>query len=95
MAGTNCTNCKHTKGSPTEDVKASDLNEQGGTIPENAEQLKLAEKSDLITMPGKDFPKVKAMCTHPKVKQWVNSRMCCAFWDAPGTLRAYGKQSIG
>lgn len=32
-----------------------------------------------------------AMCNHPEVKQMVNERMCCAFWDAKGTLRSWKK----
>lgn len=28
-------------------------------------------------------------CTNPSVDQMVNSRMCCALWDAPGTGRAW------
>lgn len=95
MKGTNCGNCKFTKGSKSEDAKPDDLNKQGGTKPENDAQMKLAEKGDLITMPGKHSPKVKVWCKHTKIKQWVTEAMCCGYWDAPGTLRAYGKQELG
>lgn len=95
IKGTNCSNCKFTKDQKSQDVTADDLNEQGGTIPENDKQLEAAKQGDLITMPGDHTPKVKVMCSHTKIKQFVTQAMCCAYWDAPGTLRAYGKQAIG
>lgn len=97
MKGTNCANCQYTDGDEAERIEDAkkELNEQGGTAPQDAEQMKMAKDGDLITMPGKGTPTHKVMCVHPKIKQYVTERMCCAYWDAPGTLRAYGKQSLG
>lgn len=97
MKGTNCSNCKFTRGQDAIKVEDSskELNEQGGSKPENDEQMATAKQGDLITMPGKKMATHKVMCAHPKMKQYVTERMCCAYWDAPGTLRAYGKQAIG
>lgn len=94
ISGTHCANCKYTDGKP---VKADpkEVNAQGGIDPTDDAGLKRAAASDLITMPGKQKVSVKVACTHPKVKLWVNSRMCCAFWDAPGTYRPYGAQELG
>lgn len=30
-------------------------------------------------------------CTNPKVKQYVNARMCCAIWDTVDSYRPYKK----
>jgi len=95
MVGTNCSNCMYTKDSKSEKVTEKDLNKQGGCDPDNEKDLKAAKEGDVITMPGKGTPEVKVMCKHPKIAQWVTERMCCAFWDSPGTHRAYGKQAIG
>lgn len=94
VTGTHCANCKFTSGKP---VKADpkELNDQGGIDPTDQAGLERAEAADLITMPGKQKVTSKVACVHPKVKLWVNSRMCCAFWDAPGTHRAYGSQELG
>jgi len=94
LTGTNCSNCQYASGK-SEKTAPGDLNKQGGTNPTNDKEMKMAEQADLITMPGTGKPEYKVMCTHSKVKQFVNERMCCAFWDAPGTLRAYGEQKIG
>lgn len=93
ITGTNCGNCKATTDTKTK--KASNLNKQGGTIPSNDKELELAKNGDLITMPGTEQATIMAWCKHPKINQWVTKRMCCAYWDAPGTLRTYGKQTIG
>jgi hypothetical protein len=68
--------------------------EQGGIIPEN---LVRAQRADLITLP-KGIPGTNCgnckfqqdgFCTHPEVEMPVTKRMCCLFWDADGTLRAW------
>lgn len=97
MQGTNCANCKFIDTDESvriEDAK-KELNKQGGTIPANKQQMQMAKDGDLITMPGKDTPTHMIMCVHPKIKQYVTERMCCAYWDNPEALRAYGKQEIG
>lgn len=94
IRGTNCSTCKYGT-SKVKDVKPENLDAQGGTIPENEEQKKRAADADLITLPGKLIPKKKVWCGHKDVDQWVTEHMCCAFWDAPGTLRSYGEQKIG
>jgi len=30
-----------------------------------------------------------AFCNHPQVEQMVTNRMCCIFWDTPGTRRDF------
>lgn len=95
MKGTSCATCMYTNPDKAEKVQKDKLNKQGGTVPDGEDQMERAKESDLITMPGVAFPTHVVPCTHPKVKQLVNERMCCAFWDAKGTLRAYGKQAIG
>lgn len=64
--------------------------------------MKVAKKVDLIILPGNvkgtncgnckwianDF------CENPKVKQPVNSGMCCALWDRKDIQRPWGKEAI-
>jgi hypothetical protein len=72
-----------------------DRNDLDGINDMNKDALLRAKNADLITLP-KDIngtncsncnwiSKYKktygAMCNHPKVKQYVNSRMCCALWS--------------
>jgi hypothetical protein len=80
-------------------------NERGGINPGSPEELKRAEAADLITFPVDVhgarctncayYRKVRepnyGYCFHPKVSQEVNERMCCSFWDAPGTVRPWEK----
>ena len=94
ITGTHCANCKFTTGKVVK-PEPDEVNPQGGINPQDDAGLKRAAAADLITMPGKQKVSSKIMCGHPKVKLWVNSRMCCAFWDAPGTYRSYGDQEIG
>jgi hypothetical protein len=97
MKGTNCSNCQYIDADESVRIEdaSKELNKQGGSIPADEKQMKMAKEGDLITMPGKAMPTHKVACVHPKIKQYVTERMCCAYWDAPGTLRAYGEQAIG
>lgn len=94
VRGTNCSTCRFGT-NKIKEVSADELDKQGGAIPENDEQKERAANADLITLPGKFIPKVKKLCGHKDVDQWVTEHMCCAYWDAPGTYRSYGKQKIG
>ena len=96
VEGTNCANCKFTKGSKSTSVEKEELNAQGGLKITNAGDLKKAKEADLVTLPGKGkMPTVKVWCKHKDVDQWVTPRMCCAFWDAPGVLRDFGEKEVG
>lgn len=95
IEGTNCGNCMYTQKSVSEKVEKEDLNSQGGIDSKAKKDLKLAEKADLITLPGDMLTDTKKHCNHPMVDQFVTSRMCCAYWDSEGTHRAYGDQKIG
>lgn len=92
IVGTNCYNCKYI--GKTEKVNPSELNQEGGIDPKKGDELKRAEKADLITLPGgdKSDSKDKALCCHPDVKMYVTARMCCAFWDNARVKRPW-KQS--
>jgi hypothetical protein len=92
IMGTNCYNCKYI--GKTETVNPNELNKEGGIDPKNEDELKRAEKADLITLPGgdKNDSKDKGLCCHPDVKMYVTSRMCCAFWDNVRVKRPW-KQS--
>jgi len=95
VEGTNCGNCIWTKDAETKDISAKELNAQGGIDTKDSAELALSKKCDLVTLPGKATDIDTAMmCKHKKVKQWVTSHMCCAFWDAPGVHRSFGKISI-
>lgn len=79
-------------------------NKLGGIDETDKHLIERAKKADLLTFP-KDISgtncynckfisnktKEKGFCTHPKVKQLVNGRMCCAFWDNSGAIRSYGE----
>lgn len=79
------------------------LNKNGGVNPSSPEELDRAKKVDLITLPRKvsgtncfNCKFIKQLdrkdigfCGHPEVKQLVNSRNCCAKWDAEGTFRPF------
>ena len=92
IVGTNCYNCKYI--GETESVDPKELNKEGGIDPKNEDELKRAEKADLITLPGgdKSDSKDKSLCGHPKVEMCVTARMCCVFWDNARVKRPW-KQS--
>jgi hypothetical protein len=66
---------------------------------EDENKLERAKAADLVTLPetivGTNCSNCifidleTKTCKHPQVLQKVSERMCCAFWDAPGTLRAW------
>lgn len=78
------------------------LNRQGGYDPENIAALERAANADLVTLPlnvvGTNCGNCRfvtatgqgtGFCNHPSVLQPVTTRMCCALWDAHGTLRTW------
>jgi len=91
--GTNCINCRWAVKDKTR-VDPKELDPNGGLKIINKEDLKLAEDGDLVTLPGKKPSKWKFYCEHNKIKQFVTERMCCLYWDAEGTYRAYGKSTL-
>ena len=88
VVGTNCANCRFAS-SKHVDVESGEENKQGGLSAPDKKHLALAEKGDLITLPGNGSTGKKMMCTHTKIDQYVNERMCCAYWDADGVLREW------
>ena len=71
-------------------------NRQGGIIPETEAERKRARAADLITLPERiagtncsncRFVTAGGWCTHKEVLQFVSKRMCCGYWDAPGSIR--------
>lgn len=64
----------------------------------DAPAIKRAKEADLVTLPEditgtncynckwiSQYKRVNyGMCTHPKVRQNVNKRMCCALWARDG-----------
>ncbi len=96
VTGTNCANCKFTKGSNSESVQKDELNAQGGLDITNKSDLRKARVGDLVTLPGKGkMPTIKVWCEHKDISQWVTQRMCCAYWDASGIIRDFGKKVVG
>src|SRR5690606_33694290 len=85
VGGTNCANCIYYE-NHSKVTRA--LNPQGGLVIKR-EDLDRAEEADLITLPGSGKPQSQGFCKHSEVKQDVNDRMCCAYWDAPGTYRQW------
>lgn len=78
------------------------MNQNGGINPSDLIDLRRAVSADLVTLPlnveGTNCWNCSFIsngqgparfCHHPQVWQPVTERMCCAFWDAPGTLRAW------
>lgn len=80
-----------------------EFNENGGVVPEERSARNRARNVDLVTLPvqiagtncgncrfvaGTADPGV-GYCAHPKVRQLVTARMCCALWDASGTIRDF------
>ena len=94
IEGTNCANCKFSS-DHLEPVDKEELDPQGGLKMTDAKDLRIAKQCDLVTLPGKATTTEKFKCTHPKVGLDVTKRMCCAFWDAEGILRAFGSKVIG
>lgn len=79
-----------------------EFNELGGIYTERKEELKRAKEVDLVTLPrditgtncfnckwirGKQ--KYHGYCSHPKVAQDVNNRMCCILWSRTGEYREF------
>jgi hypothetical protein len=68
--------------------------------------LARAKEVDLITLPddveGTNCYNCKwismhkgkhgSMCTHPKVRQYVNERMCCILWSNKGEFRPFKRE---
>lgn len=93
VTGTNCGNCKFTKGTEKVSVDKDELNAQGGLIISDKKELSDAKNGDLITLPGKGTkPKKKIWCKNKGINQFVTDRMCCAYWDAPGVVRDFKKK---
>lgn len=89
------------KGRPT---KPTDTNSQGGFDPQPKE-VNVFKKADLITLPEgvegtncfncmyiRNKKEDIGFCGNLDVKQWVNNRMCCKWWDNKGVKRDWGKQ---
>lgn len=81
-------------------------NKLGGIDESEKHLLERAKEADLITLPKSvegtncfnceyvtNKTKEKGFCSHKKVLQLVNDRMCCAYWNNPGVYRAFGKES--
>lgn len=70
----------------------------GGIVPQD---LGVAKRVDLITLPfgvgGTNCGNCRFIrsedsrhfCSHPKVHQYVNDRMCCAEWDNDEVVRPW------
>jgi hypothetical protein len=88
--GTNCFNCMSISKSP-EGVDLNSLNDQGGLNPQSQDEMKRAQKADLITLPGGTRSDIisKKFCNHPAIQMYVTIRMCCAYWDSPGVIRPW------
>jgi hypothetical protein len=83
--------------------KPLETNQQGGFDHENDKQKKVFKKVDLITLPedvkGTNcgncrFIKNKFF-THLEIQNWVNDRMCCAYWDNDGARRSWEIEDEG
>lgn len=77
-------------------------NELGGVIAETDRNLQKAKDVDLVTLPRKTLgtncfncrfirnPLIHhGHCSHPKVDQQVNERMCCVLWSGIGEYRQF------
>ena len=81
-------------------------NNIGGVNDMDKDALERASGSDLVTLPedvkgtncynckwiSRDKKAYGSMCRNPKVKQYVNSRMCCALWSAPGMYTPFERE---
>jgi hypothetical protein len=78
------------------------INKLGGVSDDDGKSLERAKESDLITLPKNvtgtncynckfigDKDENAGYCKHPKVKQYVNERMCCIRWSHSGEYRAF------
>ena len=92
VIGTNCYNCLYIS-KKEEKVDPSELNVQGGIDPKTPEEMKKAQKADLITLPGglKSDASNKKLCYNEQVKMFVTVRMCCGYWDNAGVKRPWKK----
>lgn len=81
-------------------------NSLGGIYDDNPQALVRAKEVDLLTLPKKvtgtncfncqfinHIQYGKGMCSHPKVKQMVNGRMCCALWSNKESWKPYMGES--
>lgn len=72
-------------------------NHLGGINEVNNSALERAQAADLVTLPQsvkgtncfnckfiRDIEDKKGYCSHKKVLQYVNGRMCCALWSSTG-----------
>ncbi len=93
VIGTNCYNCMWIA-KKEEPVDPKELNEEGGIDPKTEEDMQKAKTADLITLPGgsKALATSKKMCYNEKVKMYVTSRMCCAYWDNAEVKRPWKKK---
>ena len=92
IVGTNCYNCEYIS-KKEEPIDPSELNDQGGIDPKTEEEMKKAQKADLITLPGgsKDDAPNKKFCYHGEITMFVTVRMCCAYWDNSAVKRPWKK----
>lgn len=83
-------------------------NKLGGINETDKAALNRAKEVDLITLPknveGTNCYNCKwisshederydaSMCTHPKVRQYVNERMCCILWTSSGEYRPFKRE---
>lgn len=91
VTGTNCANCKFSNKNDKKKAEKADLDAQGGVKITDSKKVKLAQKADLITLPGNKKVTHLVKCGHPKVNQYITEHMCCAFWDAHGVIRSFKK----
>ena len=89
VVGTNCKNCIWWKEDTEKPVGKDELNENGGLKAPNDEYIAMSKRVDLVSLPGKATVSEKAFCDHEEIHDWVTERMCCAKWDAKGTIRDY------
>lgn len=89
VVGTNCKNCIWWKEDTEKPVGKDELNDNGGLKAPNDEYVAMSKRVDLVSLPGKATVSEKAFCDHEEIHDWVTERMCCAKWDAKGTVRDY------
>ncbi len=81
-------------------------NDLGGINETDKPAVERARKADLITLPeditGTNCYNCKwisahkkdkgTLCTHPKIRQYVNRRMCCILWSNTGEYRPFKRE---
>lgn len=81
-------------------------NELGGINEMDQPALHRAKEVDLITLPASIHgtncynckwisshrTDEKGMCTHSRVRQYVNGRMCCILWTNPKEYRPFKRK---